>query len=153
MASIPVDSSEPASPVQQSSFFDSIQSTSRRTAVLEKSGSSPSSVVTQSVTPGDTTQVPSGDAVFNFVEEQRVTATAVLDFGLIAAGAVIALSLTVTGAAPGDAVAIGAPAALEGFLLWSGRVSAVDTVTIRLYNPTIGAIDPIAATWRATVFK
>lgn len=81
------------------------------------------------------------------------TATAALDFGSIAAGATAELTISVTGATTGAAVALGPPAALEAGLVATGYVSAAGTVTVRLHNTTGGAIDPAAATWRATVFN
>lgn len=85
--------------------------------------------------------------------QKFLSATASLDFGSIAAGGQAELTLSVAGAAVGDTVSLGAPAAIESGLTWAGRVSAADTVTIRLTNPTAGAIDPAAATWRATAIK
>lgn len=153
MASIPVDSSEPSSAVLRSSSFDEIKSNSRRTAVLEKAGTAASGIIVQTVSSGDTSNAPSGDAVFDFVEAKRLTATSVLDFPSIAAGGTQALGITVTGAAVGDSVALGPPASPEAGLIWVGRVSSANTVTIRLYNSTAAPIDPVSATWRATVFK
>jgi hypothetical protein len=83
----------------------------------------------------------------------KLTATATLDFPSIAANGQQELTITVTGAVTGDAVMLGAPAAIEAGLQWSGWVSAADTVKIRVTNETAGAIDPASATWRATVVK
>lgn len=80
-----------------------------------------------------------------------ITATGALDFPSIAAATTAELTLTVTGAATGDTVALGPPATLETGLVATGFVSAADTVTVRLANVTAGAIDPASATWRATV--
>ena len=82
-----------------------------------------------------------------------LTATAVLDFPSIAANDAQSLDITVTGAALGDAVFLGPPAAPEAGLVWSARVSAANTVKIRLTNTTASPIDPASATWRATVIK
>lgn len=79
-----------------------------------------------------------------------LTATATLDFPSIAAQTCAELTITVTGAAVGSAVSVGPPAALEAGLSATGYVSATSTVTVRLCNVTTGAIDPAAATWRAT---
>ena len=82
-----------------------------------------------------------------------LTATASLDFGSIGAGLSADLTIAVTGAAEGDAVALATPAALEAGLSAFAFVSAADTVTVRLVNNTAGAVDAAAGTYRATVFK
>ena len=79
--------------------------------------------------------------------------SASIDFASISAGAVGTQSVTVTGAKTGDVVALGPPSGINANLIWSGYVSAADTVTIRLYNPTGGAIDPASATWKVVVFQ
>lgn len=83
----------------------------------------------------------------------QLSNTASLDFPSIAAGGQQDLTITVTGAATGDTVLLGPPSSLlAGLTVW-GRVSAANTVSIRLSNITGSAIDPAAATWRATVIK
>lgn len=178
--SVPVESDEPSNAVRQSTFFNTIDRNSNEIEVLQKSGILQTAAIltgtvtngdsthaptgdavydfgngllASSVTDGDTTHAPTGDAVFDYIEAKRVTATASLNFPSIAAGTVSVLTITVTGAATGDSVALGPPSGLESNLIAFGRVSAADTVTVRLYNPTGSAIDPAAATWRATVFK
>lgn len=85
---------------------------------------------------------------------QHLSATASLDFPSIAAGAAADLAITVTGAAVGDGVTLGPPVALEaGLVIAYWGVTAANTVTIRLRNETAAAIDPVAATWRAGVWK
>lgn len=88
-----------------------------------------------------------------FVHSMFLTATAVLNFGNITPTSTAALTVTVTGAAVGDAVFFGPPAALEAGLIPSGFVSAADTVTVRLNNRSAGDIDPASATWRVVVMK
>lgn len=100
----------------------------------------------------------SGGTIPVFVVPSRIhgaplTGTATLNFPSIAAGAVETLTITVTGAAPGDSVALGPPAAMDAGLIWSGYVSATNTVTVRLYNSTGSPIDPPSAAWRATVVR
>ncbi|MGP3914307.1 hypothetical protein [Nonomuraea sp. 10N515B] len=80
-------------------------------------------------------------------------ASASLNFGSIAAAGQLELTIAVTGAAVGDTVALAPPAAVEAGLVWAGRVSAANTVTVRLANITAAAVDPAAATWGVTVFK
>lgn len=82
-----------------------------------------------------------------------LTNTATLDFPSIAAGAVAQLTMTVSGAATGDAVFIGAPSTLNTGLIVDGFVSAANTVTVRVFNGTSGSIDPASATFRAVVAK
>jgi len=80
-----------------------------------------------------------------------VSATATLDFGNTATLTSTDLPITVTGAAVGDSVAIGLPAAPDANGCFTGWVSAADTVTVRFNNYSAGSIDPASATYRATV--
>lgn len=83
-----------------------------------------------------------------------LTATKTHDFGSITQGDEETTTITVTGAAVGDAVFVGAPSAIEANLNWCAYVSAADTVTLRLQNvASSGSIDPASATWRVTVLK
>lgn len=61
-------------------------------------------------------------------------------------------TVTVTGAAVGDPVALGFSQDLQGMLL-TGYVSAADTVTVILRNGTGGGIDLASGTLRAVVDK
>lgn len=81
-----------------------------------------------------------------------LTGSATLDFPSTAAGAVSDLTITVTGAATGDCVAIGVPnGSLTATATFWGWVSAANTVTIR-YSPK--AIEnPPSGTFKVTVFK
>lgn len=80
-----------------------------------------------------------------------LSAVATLNFANILAGAIGTMTITVTGAVVGDTVALGPPDTIEAGLMWSGFVSATDTVTIRLHNTTGGAINPAAADWKASI--
>ena len=82
-----------------------------------------------------------------------LSATAALDFASIAANTTAELTITVTGAALLDKVEVNPNGVPEAGLAWSGCVSVADTVTVRLSNVTVGAIDPASRTWRATVLK
>jgi hypothetical protein len=82
-----------------------------------------------------------------------LSASAVLDFPSVEAGGQQELTVSVTGAAVGDAVHLGPPAALEPGLAATARVSAADTATVRLVNVTGSAIDAASATWRVSVLK
>jgi hypothetical protein len=56
---------------------------------------------------------------------------------------------TITGVAAGDIVILEPPAALETGLLYVGHyVSAANTVTVMLYNPTGSAVDGASRSWR-----
>lgn len=79
--------------------------------------------------------------------------TTTVDVGSIAAGAVATFTITVAGAKADQQqqVCLGPPSAIEANLMWCGVVSADDTVTVRLYNPTGSPIDPASATWGAWV--
>jgi len=77
-----------------------------------------------------------------------------LDFGSIAAQTCLDLTIAaITGAATGNAVAPVWPSTLEANLSGTMFVSAADTVTVRLCNPTVGAIDPASQTFGGRVIK
>lgn len=84
-----------------------------------------------------------------------ITESATLNFPSTVAGTSSTLTITVTGAADGDVVAIGIPngsTATNG--VYTAWVSAANTVTIMFTNTnTITAIDPASGTFRVTVFK
>lgn len=85
------------------------------------------------------------------------TATASLDFPSLAAvgttGASQKLTITVTGAAVGNAVLLGPPSDLDVGLNATGFVSATNTVTVQVDNVATAAVNPSAAPWRATVLQ
>lgn len=86
---------------------------------------------------------------------KTLTNTATLDFGSTAAGSSTDLTITVTGAASGDAVAVGVP---NGSTLsngcFTGWVSAANTVTVRFTNNDLSsALDPASGTFRVSVLK
>jgi hypothetical protein len=84
-----------------------------------------------------------------------ISATATLDFASTAAHECSAATITVTGAAVGDVVAIGIPPDAVGTSgVFFGYVSAADTVTVRYHNTDKNnAVDPASGTFRATVIK
>lgn len=116
---------------------------------------------TVALTNGNGTRSPAGivlavDADGVLVGEAgraELSATAALDFAAIAAAASADLTIAVAGAAVGDSVSLGLPAAPAAGLLFFGFVSAADTVTVRAMNITAGAVDAVSATYRATVHK
>lgn len=68
----------------------------------------------------------------------------------LAAGATAetAVALPAGTAAAGDLVFVQPPQALEAGLVPIGaRISAADTLSVRLYNPTAAALDGAALTW------
>lgn len=82
-----------------------------------------------------------------------LSATATLDFGSILAAASADLTITVTGAAVGNSVHLGLPAAPDASVTFNGFVSSANTVTVRAFNIGAIAADPASATFRATVMK
>ncbi len=85
-----------------------------------------------------------------------LTATAPLDFAAWAGNDCQTLTLTILGAADGDSVALGLPNTLASVpgVVWSGWVSATDTVSVRGCKATSGpSPDPTPATVRADVWK
>lgn len=79
------------------------------------------------------------------------------DFASIASNTSATTTITVTGAAVGDPVALGRPtptgtgAVTE--LTFEAFVSATDTVTLNVVNATTGAADLASATYNVVVFK
>lgn len=103
-------------------------------------------VITES--PGQSTL-----AVDNGVIPTYLMNTATLNFPSIPAGTCAAdLTMTVTGANGGDAVAPGWPALPAG-VFGVMMVTATNTVTVRLCNLAGSAVDPPSATYRATVVR
>lgn len=84
---------------------------------------------------------------------EDLVATATLDFGSVAAGAIADLTVSVTGAVVGDVVAIGAPA-IPNKGTYFGWVSATNTVTIRFANNDLSvAKDPASGTFKVRILK
>lgn len=82
-----------------------------------------------------------------------LTATATLDFPSTAAQTSSDLTIAVAGAAVGDAVFLGLPAAPDANGCFTAWVSAAGVVSVRFNNYSAGAIDPASATYRVCVFK
>jgi hypothetical protein len=61
-------------------------------------------------------------------------------------------TITVTGAAVGDPVYVGASAITAG-TIFTAQVTATNTVTVYITNPTSGALDPPSATYSVRVIK
>lgn len=81
-------------------------------------------------------------------------ATAALDFGSTAAQSSTDLTITLTGAAIGDIVLLGAAnASVLADSNFSAWVSATNTITVRFNNYSAGALDPASGTFKVTVIK
>jgi hypothetical protein len=96
------------------------------------------------------------DASGNIIEGPAfLTNTASLDFPDTAPGTTSDLTITVTGAAVGQAVMLGtAHASTQANSEYSAWVSATNTVTVRFANiQTVGNINPASGTFRATVLN
>ena len=89
-----------------------------------------------------------------YIIPKTLKGSATLDFPSTATMAVSDLTITVTGAADGDAVFLGVPNASTlasgSFSAW---VSAANTVTVRFANNSGGALDPASGTFKVTVNK
>jgi hypothetical protein len=89
-----------------------------------------------------------------FTLAKTLTNTGTLDFLSTAANASRDMTITVTGAASGDAVVLGIPStsnnANSNYSAW---VSAANTVTVRFNNYSAAAIDPASGTYRVSVLK
>lgn len=78
--------------------------------------------------------------------------TATLDFPLIAAQSETSLTVTVTGAAIGDAASVTSSAHTAG-INYSAMVTAANTVTVYAQNFTAGGINPASGTFRVIVLQ
>lgn len=86
--------------------------------------------------------------------DSHLRASASLDFPNVVAGGQQELAIAVQGAATGDYVVFAAPAGLEAQLSPSARVSAANTVTIRVCNVALLAgVNPASATWSVLVAR
>lgn len=74
--------------------------------------------------------------------------TVSLDPASINATTRAATTFTLTGARTTDIIIMNPPAGLNDDLIFAGaRVTADDTVSVYLYNPTAGSINDTAGTW------
>lgn len=83
----------------------------------------------------------------------RVSASSAINFGSIPDGACLENTLTLTGAALGDPVALGMSADLGTGLQASVAVSAADTAKIKVCNHSGAAVDPASITFTARVVR
>lgn len=92
------------------------------------------------------------DGTTNFTFAKTLTNTATLDFPSTASGIAADLTVTVTGAAVGDAVSIGVPnGSVTATGQFFGWVSATNTVTVRFIPHATE--DPASGTFRVSVIK
>ncbi len=83
-----------------------------------------------------------------------LTGTATLDFTSTASQTSSEFTVTVTGAVDGDPVEVGViNSVYPNDCLFSARVSATDTVSIRFNNYSSSAIDPSSGNFKVVVFK
>ena len=80
-----------------------------------------------------------------------LSGSASLNFPSISAVSQADLTITVTGAAVGDEVIMGLPAAPAAGIVFNAFVSATNTVTVRATNVTASPVDPAAATYNVIV--
>lgn len=83
-------------------------------------------------------------------QPRTMAASVTYDPPSVAGGASTTTTVTLTGAVVGDAVDAGFSNSLQGMVL-SAHVSAANTVTVVLFNPTGSAIDLSSGTLRVTV--
>ncbi len=81
-----------------------------------------------------------------------LTGTATLDFSAMASGTCVERTFSLTGAAIGDGVAAGWPGGLPNGFLGLMRVSAANTVAVRLCNFS-GSSQAVSDAFRATVVR
>lgn len=74
------------------------------------------------------------------------------DSGSVAAGGTTTQTVTVLGALAGDMVVVQPDADLDGLRV-SARVTAPDTVTVRIYNMTAAPIDPASTNFNVMVLR
>ena len=83
-----------------------------------------------------------------------LTATATLDFGSTTAQNSADLTVTVTGAAVGDVVALGVPnGSVNAKTCFTAWVSATNTVTVRFNNYSSASVNPASGTFKVSVLK
>lgn len=82
-----------------------------------------------------------------------LTVTTVLDFSPIWDGCCTSSTFTFNGAATGDGLAAGWPPTLEPGLVGMMRVSAANTVEVKLCNWSGATVDPASQPFRATLVR
>ncbi len=78
--------------------------------------------------------------------------TVTLDFGATAAQTQSALTVTVTGARLGDAVQVAPTTDVSG-VIFTGTVTAANTVTVYAKNFSVGSVNPASQSFRIIVLQ
>lgn len=88
------------------------------------------------------------------VLKKFIVATNTIDVPLIGVGANSDLAVTVTGADQLNGAVLCTPAVgIEAGLVYNAWISATNTVTIRVLNAGLGAVDPVPVIMRTAVFN
>lgn len=83
-----------------------------------------------------------------------ISTSSSLDYPSISSQSEQSLTITLTGAIEGDAVSISIPAtSVSVGVIYTGRVSAPDTVIITAYNITASPVDPSSGIFKVKVLK
>ncbi len=92
-----------------------------------------------------TLAVGTGGSILSLVKKGTIA----VDLASTLTQAVTEVTLTITGAAVGDTVIMNPPAAgnTAGFCVGGSRVSATNTVKLRMLNGSAGTIDEGSQTW------
>lgn len=129
------------------------QSTTAGPAVLLQKVGVSKAIAGAAITKGDLLAVNASGKVITAPTKKILTATATLDFPSAATLVSADLTIAVPGAAVGDAVFVGPPAAPTAGIGYVAFVSATGVVTVRQLNASTGTIDSASATFRVTVVK
>ena len=98
--------------------------------------------------------VVASDGTVQSISSGLLSASVTQDFASILAGAEASFTISISGAAVGDAVAVALPAAFPAGLSLAGAwVSDAGTVTVKVRNTTASPIDPASATYGVVVHK
>ena len=92
--------------------------------------------------------VGGGDTVLKIL-----TGAATLNFGSVSTNSAADLTITVTGAGTNSVVILGLPPGAHTNIVYTGFVSATNTVTVRAQNISLEDTDPAAGSFRATVLQ
>lgn len=101
----------------------------------------------------DVQYVDSADAAITASRPLILSGSATLDFPSTAAHETSGLTITVTGAATGDAVAVGSDASTLTGHIYTATVSGSNTVTVIFLNGSGSTYDPGSATFKVRVIK
>lgn len=101
---------------------------------------------------GSNYYVTSGSTRFTLAK--TLTTTTTLNFGNVGSNSSVTLTATLTGATTGDMVLIGMPAgSFASNILYTGYVSAANTITIMCTNSGTGQVTVPSGTFRITIIR